>query len=43
MGSEVVLSAVKRPKREANHSSASSAEVNGTWSYTSIQPEVCMA
>jgi hypothetical protein len=30
--------AVKQPGREADHSSASSAEVKNAWSYTSILP-----
>jgi hypothetical protein len=32
---------VKRPEREANHSSPSSAEVKYAWSYTSTPP-VCL-
>jgi hypothetical protein len=34
---------VKRPGREADHSSPSSAEVNNAWSYTSTPPYVFMA
>jgi hypothetical protein len=34
---------VKRPGREADHSSPTSAEVNKTWVYTSTSPYVFMA
>jgi hypothetical protein len=34
---------IKRPRREADHSPSSSAEVKNEWSYTSIPPYVSMA
>jgi hypothetical protein len=34
---------VKRPKREANHSPPSRAEIKNGWSYTSTPPYVCIA
>jgi hypothetical protein len=34
---------VKRPRREADHSPPSSAEVKNAWSYTSTPPYVFMA
>jgi hypothetical protein len=34
---------VKRPRREADHSPASTAEVKNAWSYTSTPPYVFMA
>jgi hypothetical protein len=38
-----LTSGVKRPGREADHSSPSSAKVKNAWSYTSIPPCVFMA
>jgi hypothetical protein len=37
------LPGVKRPGREADHSSQTSAEVKNTWIYTSTPPYVFMA
>jgi hypothetical protein len=34
---------VKRPEREADHSSPSRAEIKNPWSYTSSSPYVFMA
>jgi hypothetical protein len=34
---------VKRPRREANHSPLSSADVKNAWNYTFISPNVFMA
>jgi hypothetical protein len=43
MGKWAVCSGIKRPKREADNSPPSSAEVKNAWSYTSIPPYVFMA
>jgi hypothetical protein len=43
MGSRGFSPAVKRPRREADHSSPSSVEVNNTWSYTSASPYVFLS
>jgi len=40
---ECLLKGIKRPKREANQSPSSSAEIRNTWSYTSTPPYVFMA
>jgi hypothetical protein len=43
MGTGGGVSGVKRPGREADHSSASSGEIKNEWSYTATPPYVFMA
>jgi hypothetical protein len=43
MNTGILSLGVKRPRREADHSPPSSAEVKNAWSYTSTPPYVFIA